>query len=321
MQTPGALADTHTFVADAADLRERFGLLGSLITANFGSRWQAEPLSPEQRPARISWAGTEDRGVSRAEMNPLTLRCRGFGAAHATKYFLYTANQPSIVKVEHERIEVAPGDVLVLNNALASEWVMTRGYVCSSLVLHADLFRTYVPSPERLVARSHRLPFGLGEVFSRMMNSAWAMAAAGHFEAEGTRLVHSMLEMLSCAFVGKAGAEQPRATALRRMQAQRIMDTHFHDCSLNIERIAGMLGVSTRFLQAAFAEEQQTPLEYLRNVRLNAAARRLSPGSRDSGSITDIALDCGFGTSAHFATEFRRRFGMTPSEFRRTPRG
>lgn len=320
MQTAAALADTHTFVADAADLRERFGLLGSLITANFGSCWQAEPLSPEQRPARISWAGTENRGLSRAEMSPLTLRCRGFDRPHATKYFLYTADQPSIVKVERERIEVAPGDVLVLNNALASEWVMRRGYVCSSLVLHADLFRTYVPAPERLVARSHRLPFGLGDVFSRMMNSAWSMAAAGKFETEGTRLVHSMLEMLSCAFLGRTEAEQPRATALRRLQAQRIIDTHFHDCSLNIERIAGMLGVSTRFLQSAFAEVQQTPLECLRNTRLAAAARRLSPESREITSITDIALDCGFGTSAHFATEFRRRFGMTPSEYRRTPR-
>jgi AraC family L-rhamnose operon transcriptional activator RhaR/AraC family L-rhamnose operon regulatory protein RhaS len=45
-----------------------------------------------------------------------------------------------------------------------------------------------------------------------------------------------------------------------------------------------------------------------------------APTHRRCGSITDIAVRCGFSTSQYFARRFRQYVGTTPSEFRRRSR-
>ena len=55
--------------------------------------------------------------------------------------------------------------------------------------------------------------------------------------------------------------------------------------------------------------------EYVRRVRIEQAARALVHSDR---TLSAIALDAGFYDHAHFAREFRRRTGLTPSQFRRT---
>ncbi len=55
------------------------------------------------------------------------------------------------------------------------------------------------------------------------------------------------------------------------------------------------------------------PMEFLKQCRLNHAARQLreQPGA----SITDIGFSNGFNSSQYFATCFRKRFNMSPREF------
>jgi len=56
------------------------------------------------------------------------------------------------------------------------------------------------------------------------------------------------------------------------------------------------------------------PYTYLLNCRLNEARQRLISTQT---SITEIAIDLGFCTSQHFAVQFKRVFGITPSQCRR----
>lgn len=58
----------------------------------------------------------------------------------------------------------------------------------------------------------------------------------------------------------------------------------------------------------------KAPYAYLIDLRLERASRLLS---REGGSVASAALDSGFGDLGRFATMFRRRYGMSPSEFRR----
>ncbi len=58
----------------------------------------------------------------------------------------------------------------------------------------------------------------------------------------------------------------------------------------------------------------ETVAEFTRRLRLEKAANRLLDGSGDD--VTAIALECGFSSSQNFARAFRRRFDLTPTEFR-----
>jgi AraC family transcriptional regulator len=56
-------------------------------------------------------------------------------------------------------------------------------------------------------------------------------------------------------------------------------------------------------------------MEYVRKRRLVHAAHRVAY-SKDK--LLDIALDCGFGTQETFIRAFRKLYGMTPGEFRKS---
>ena len=54
---------------------------------------------------------------------------------------------------------------------------------------------------------------------------------------------------------------------------------------------------------------------YVRRLRAEHAAHLLSqPGP----SIAAIALDCGFSSHSHLCREFKARFGVTPSQYRKS---
>jgi AraC family transcriptional regulator len=59
----------------------------------------------------------------------------------------------------------------------------------------------------------------------------------------------------------------------------------------------------------------ETPGEFVRRVRLSRAAGQLRNDPRRS--VTDVALDNGFSGSSVFARQFKERFGVSASEYRR----
>ena len=54
--------------------------------------------------------------------------------------------------------------------------------------------------------------------------------------------------------------------------------------------------------------------QYLKNYRLDTAAERVR---NESAKISEIAVECGFGNLSYFSRSFCKRFGMSPSEYRR----
>ena len=56
-----------------------------------------------------------------------------------------------------------------------------------------------------------------------------------------------------------------------------------------------------------------TPYQYVLRSRLRRAARRLASGG---GRIADVALGSGFGDVSNFNHAFKRRFSMSPRQYR-----
>lgn len=54
-------------------------------------------------------------------------------------------------------------------------------------------------------------------------------------------------------------------------------------------------------------------MQYLQNVRCKQAMILLDETNQ---TLTQIAMECGFGSSQSFARAFRKVIGMTPSQYR-----
>jgi AraC-like DNA-binding protein len=75
--------------------------------------------------------------------------------------------------------------------------------------------------------------------------------------------------------------------------------------------------VTPRYVQLLL-EEQGTTFSELATERRLDAARMMLRSPRFSGwSIAGIAFEAGFRDLSHFNRRFRRRFGVTPSAFKR----
>jgi AraC-like DNA-binding protein len=124
-----------------------------------------------------------------------------------------------------------------------------------------------------------------------------------------TELPHNHSDLLD------AGRTGPAPVYIRNVE-QYIR--HHADQPVTLRDLAGIAGVSERTLQAGFRRYRQTtPMEYLRDHRLDLAHQRLTMTVVGGRSVTDIALACGFNHLGKFAKCYRARFGEPPSETRR----
>jgi AraC-like DNA-binding protein len=113
----------------------------------------------------------------------------------------------------------------------------------------------------------------------------------------------------SAALADAASPLRPRT--VRR--AQEFIHDHYAE-PLTVTDVAAAAGSSTRRLQEAFgAAFGVSPMTYLRDVRLDEVRRRLAAGD---GSVTDVALACGFTHLGRFSAAYRARFGELPSRTR-----
>ncbi|MEO6917673.1 MAG: AraC family transcriptional regulator [Collimonas sp.] len=140
-----------------------------------------------------------------------------------------------------------------------------------------------------------------------------------HFEQGAVQFLWSQLtatsliipetaETLSSENVTGAGKFK-RLDALERYIQERLCDP------LSLADLARVAGVSVRGLNALCHQHHGvTPMDMLRNIRLDAARRQLL--SQPSANITEIAFALGFAHLGRFSAYYRQRFGELPKQTR-----
>ncbi|MEU6562840.1 helix-turn-helix domain-containing protein [Nocardia nova] len=164
--------------------------------------------------------------------------------------------------------------------------------------------------------RSVDLTSGLGRLVADMASGLVAerdVLTPRQFDGATERLV----ELLCMHIVG----DHPTETGhLARIEAavRRHIRSHAADPELNGAAVARALGWSVRQIQAALQAGGTTPRELIKAERLRLAHSRLRDPAFAHWSIGDLAIGLGFGSASSFSTDFRRRFGASPRDVRRS---
>ncbi len=104
------------------------------------------------------------------------------------------------------------------------------------------------------------------------------------------------------------------ATMRRQMQRARERIEAGLAEPLSIAALARELGLSSRGLQRHFHAVHGVPVaRFLRDQRLQHARRLLE---REGMGVAQVAYAVGYASPANFATAYRRRFGVSPSQSR-----
>lgn len=90
------------------------------------------------------------------------------------------------------------------------------------------------------------------------------------------------------------------------------------DPGLKVDYVLQVLGISYRQLNDYLKTSLQTNFpQFVNQYRLNEAKKYLADDSNSSLSLSELALEFGFGTRQSFHNSFLKEFGITPSEFRK----
>jgi AraC family transcriptional regulator len=142
--------------------------------------------------------------------------------------------------------------------------------------------------------------------------------AAGKLQVD--ELVMHLLEKIMRK-LGNATTPKPLPESLKQYhlpaieQAQDYLLQHFRE-DISLQQVAAHCHMSPFHFSRVFkAILQASPHQYLLGIRLHQA-KLLLDGS--ATPVADIAFDCGFNSPEHFATAYRKRYGVSPTSYRRS---
>jgi len=138
---------------------------------------------------------------------------------------------------------------------------------------------------------------------------------------EASVTIEPSLKLIASALNGSVESVEDGAASIARaslMRAKTEIEAQLHRGNISVESICRRLGFSRASLYRLFKPYGGIQA-YIRERRLVRCAEELVSAKFATRHIHDIAFSWGFNSEAHFSRTFKKRFGETPSDIRRSP--
>jgi AraC-like DNA-binding protein len=117
--------------------------------------------------------------------------------------------------------------------------------------------------------------------------------------------------------LGSRGPRIVEGDVFRRLLRARDAMAARHEAPLVLREAAEVAGFSPFHFHRLFSRVfDETPAAYVRRLRLERARERMARGA----SVTEACFDVGYASLGSFSLLFAQRYGLPPSQWRRTAR-
>src|SRR5689334_16683032 len=292
--------------------RDRIALWSDALTAVCG------PLQTETLGATLDGAMTFG-AIGRLQIGHITVSRHRIGLTPAlaraerhpvVKVIIQTAGV-SVYEQHGDCVALTPGDGLVYDVSQPHAITSTEATEHFVVTVPHDLVVGRGIRLDRLSAQRFSARTGVGRLAADLIHSTFGELPTISPDCEDD-LAASLLSLM---FLSLPNESAHTSEALRHRIEGYIRD-QIRDPELSIDKIAGALRCSKRYLHMAFASSDHSITDHIWSTRLDGCRGDLARYA--DRSISEIAFAWGFSSSAHFSRAFRKRFGVTPSAFRRT---
>ncbi|MCL3994734.1 helix-turn-helix domain-containing protein [Streptomyces lavenduligriseus] len=213
--------------------------------------------------------------------------------------------------------EFGPGDVVIYDTARPLRLDIPQSFQAHSLVVRRD----DLGLSERQTTHITATALGPGTPVGTLMSSflTRVVGKAGELVPHVRKMVaRTTLDMLAALADERIGTapDLPPAPGNRVLlvRIQTFINEHFADPALSPAMIARAHHISLRYLHKLFEKEGTTVNGFVRQRRLEESRRELLRNPHRT--ITAVAHQNGFASTAHFSRTFRAQYGVSPIEWR-----
>lgn len=222
-------------------------------------------------------------------------------------------------KMAGKSFDVQPGEFVLLDNTRFYQMEMATEHEAVDLMMPQGWLEKYLPDPQVLLARPFAAREGWGAPLGAMLETILERGI-DHAPLPPPLIAEQVgsLLALACGY-GDAEVTPPRNQRHRGQLVSRILrriESDFADPDLSPEIVAKRVGISKRYLQTLLAGSGTSFVQELNATRLDRASELLADPAADRLAISDIAFRTGFLDPGYFTRLFRKRFGITPREWR-----
>ncbi len=226
-----------------------------------------------------------------------------------------------VIRQDEREAVLSPGDFALYDTSRPYELMMPGRFEMLVLQFDRQFLLERCPSPELLTAI--RIPNN-NKVTAPVSSFLRALEpiALDDGSVVSRQLATSALDLMGLALAGQFGVDNTRGTGQTKhfLRACTYINANSDDADLSPQQVAEAIGVSVRYLHQLFRLHDTTVTKYLIKRRLAKCMDELVSPQFAFRSITDIAHNHGFKTSAHFTRCFTNAYGSTPSQVRKVNR-
>lgn len=181
------------------------------------------------------------------------------------------------------------------------------------------VLQRYLPIPEDVEGRILNGVLETDAVIEPLFEpiaSLWEHLKNGSLREFAPAISDTLLNNIALAY-SRQCQQQSGRTVRRISEAKALIEAQLNNPELTVEALALTMGVSSRYLRGLFYGTEKIS-HYILRRRLEESASQLANALHQNISITSIAFQCGFNSTAHFSRAFKKKYQQTPREYRRS---
>lgn len=210
-----------------------------------------------------------------------------------------------------------PGDITLYDATRPHRIYCPRTFSKLIVSIPRTMLRDRIAGIEHCTARRIPGKDGIGAVASMFLRGS--ASQAGRLNPhEFSALAEQSLGLLTLAInsVRPANFHLSRSRSLSLYRVKAFVERHLSDPGLNVESVASGVGLSARYINDLFKDEETSLMRHVWRRRLENCAKNLLDSAHVGHSLSEIALRWGFNDLSHFSRAFKQRFGCSPREYR-----
>lgn len=223
----------------------------------------------------------------------------------------------TIVRQSGREAHIGANQIFLLDTSKPF-WIETDDIWTRSIYLDSHFWRHGFPERDIYTATALDCETGMGRICRDLIEQVFR-AAQECPPPLVSRMASSLADLLATSMVTEIDVA-PEQGGAARMALDRIKDflrENLADPELDCPAVAAYMGISVRHVHSIFGQTGKSLMRWVWEERLRRIAREISLPSMAGKPVSAIAFEWGFREAAHFSRQFKARYSLSPTEYRR----